>query len=199
MCRKTRARGNRNWTGATGRSCKDTAADLRRSRTGFPPTRCSSRSPLGDDWFSETVGSDRVTALNVSPSIRSRVQGVPAGSQRNSLVATAVQTTSMTLSSSARIWVRCRQRPDTTPHRKARPRVAHARPFPDTTQPYSAPRQPSQPHDHDRQASKQGGHAPGRSSSVKDPLRCSSRESNLVDRPRPLPVTGALRRAGQVV
>jgi len=28
-----------------------------------PPTRCSSRSPLGDGWFSETVGSDRVAAL----------------------------------------------------------------------------------------------------------------------------------------
>src|SRR5665811_162734 len=34
--------------------------------------------------------------LDVSPSTRSRVQEVPAGSQRNSRVATAAQTTSMT-------------------------------------------------------------------------------------------------------
>src|SRR5450759_2341937 len=34
--------------------------------------------------------------LDVSPSIRSRVQEVPEGSQRNSFVATPVQTTSMT-------------------------------------------------------------------------------------------------------
>jgi hypothetical protein len=35
VCRMTRARGNLHRTGPTGRSCKDTAADLWRSRKGF--------------------------------------------------------------------------------------------------------------------------------------------------------------------